>query len=159
MRHAYRIILSASAIASTLAMAPSLWAQSGAPADTAGSATMNMKDQMTDTAVTSKVSAALSEDKDTSAMASAIHVDTTGGVVTLTGDVPNKEAAEHTQMIVARLAGVRDVVNSLKYPSTSANVDSTPSVVPPQSSADSSTTPASASPDVANTAADSAVPH
>jgi hyperosmotically inducible protein len=155
MKHAYRIIVSASALAGTLAMAPSVWAQSGAPADSASGATANMKDQMTDTAVTSKVTAALSEDKDTSAIASAIHVDTTSGVVTLTGDVPSKEVAEHTQMVAARLAGVRDVVNSLKYPSTSANVDSTPSVVPPQSSADSSTNPAAPS----TNGADPTVPH
>ena len=159
MKRTYRIIMGASALAGTLAVAPGVWAQSGAPADTAGSASMNMKDQMTDTAVTSKVTAALSEDKDTAAMASAIHVDTMGGVVTLTGDVPSKEAAEHTQMVVARLAGVRDVVNSLKYPSTSANAGSTPVVVPPQSSADSSTNPASASTDVANSADNPAAPH
>jgi hyperosmotically inducible protein len=159
MKRTYLIILGASALAGTLAVVPGAWAQSGAPADTAGSASMNMKDQMTDTAVTSKVTAALSEDKDTAAMASAIHVDTMGGVVTLTGDVPSKEAAEHTQMVVARLAGVRDVVNSLKYPSTSANAGSTPVVVPPQSSADSSTNPASASTDVANSADNPAAPH
>jgi hyperosmotically inducible protein len=158
MKHAYRIVMSASALAGTLAMASSVWAQSGAPADTGSSTTSNMKDQMTDTAVTSKVTAALGEDKDTSALASAIHVDTMGGVVTLTGDVPSKEAAEHTQMVVARLAGVRDVVNSLKYPSTSANVNSTPSVMPPQSSTDSSTNPAAASTNGAN-GADPTQPH
>ena len=120
---------------------------------------MNMKDQMTDTAVTSKVTAALSEDKDTSALASVIHVDTMGGVVTLNGDIPSKEAAEHAQVVVARLSGVRDVVNSLKYPSASGHVDAVPQVVPPQSSADSSTNPVAASTNVANTAADPAVPH
>jgi hyperosmotically inducible periplasmic protein len=156
MKRTYRIILSASALASALAVAP-VWAQS-APTNTAGAVT-NMKDQATDSAVTSKVTAALNEDKDTSAMASAIHVDTTGGVVTLTGDVPSKEAAEHTQMVVARLSGVRDVVNSLKYPPTSANAESTPEVVPPQSSADSSTNAASASTNLANSTGDPSVSH
>jgi hyperosmotically inducible protein len=159
MKGTYRALLSLSALASTLAVAPGVWAQSGTATDTAGSATMNMKDQMTDTAVTSKVTAALSEDKDTSALASVIHVDTMGGVVTLTGDVPSKEAAEHAQMVVARLSGVRDVVNSLKYPSASGHADAVPQVVPPQSSADSSTNPVAASTNVANTAADPAVPH
>jgi hyperosmotically inducible protein len=154
MKRTYRIILSASALASGLAVAP-VWAQS-APTGAASTVT-NMKDQATDSAVTSKVTAALNEDKDTSAMASAIHVDTMGGVVTLTGNVPSREAAEHTQMVVARLSGVRDVVNSLKYPSTAANAESTPQVVPPQSSADSSTNAASASTNVANTTGDPSV--
>lgn len=158
MKHAYRIILSASALVGTLATAPIASAQSGAPAGPTGSSTANLKDQMTDTAVTSKVTAALSEDRDTSAIANSIHVDTMGGVVTLTGEVPSKEAAEHTQMVVARLAGVRDVVNSLKYRSGSANVNSTPTVVPPESSIDSSTNPAAASTNVAS-GAEQTAPH
>jgi hypothetical protein len=60
MKRVYRIILSTSALASALAVAP-VWAQS-APTDTAG-AISNMKDQATDSAVTSKVTAALNEGK------------------------------------------------------------------------------------------------
>jgi len=148
MNRRYRIILTASALASTLAVAPCLWAQTGASTD-AGSATM--KEEMSDTAINSKVTSALNEDKDTSPLASAIQVQTNGGVVTLSGNVPSKEAAEHTQMVVARLSGVRDIVNDLKYPQSASSSENAPAVVPPQAGAANSANP-DASTNMANTA-------
>jgi osmotically-inducible protein OsmY len=84
-----------------------------------------------------KVLDALAEDKDTAGASSAIHVQTNGGVVILTGDVASQTTAEKAQTVVARLAGVRDVVNDLKYPSpsTQTGIESKPQVVPPQSDA------------------------
>jgi hyperosmotically inducible protein len=180
MKRKFRIILGASALASTLAVVPSVWAQRPASPDTAsGTAVPNnagvtaapdtasgtaVKDQMTDAAITSKANSTLNQDKDTAPMASAIQVQTAGGVVTLTGNVPSKEAAEHAQMVVARLSGVRDVVNDLKYPADStASSQSGPVVVPPQNNADGSTSmnaPSNMmapSTNVANSTADPAV--
>jgi hyperosmotically inducible protein len=138
MKRKFRIILGASALASTLAVVPSVWAQGPASPDNASGTAV--KDQMTDAAITSRANSTLNQDKDTAPMASAIQVQTAGGVVTLTGNVPSKEAAEHAQMVVARLSGVRDVVNDLKYPADStASSQSGPVVVPPQNNADGST--------------------
>jgi hypothetical protein len=61
----------------------------------------------------------------------AIHVQTYGGIVTLTGDVASPATAEHAQTVVAQVSGVRDVVNDLKYPHPSGGGDSGPRVVPP----------------------------
>lgn len=88
MKRKFRIILGASALASTLAVVPSVWAQGPASPDTAsGTAVPNnagvtaapdtasgtaVKDQMTDAAITSKANSTLNQDKDTAPMASAI---------------------------------------------------------------------------------------
>jgi hypothetical protein len=60
----------------------------------------------------------------------AIHVQTYGGIVTLTGDVASPATAEHAQTVVAQVSGVRDVVNDLKYSHPSGG-GSGPRVVPP----------------------------
>jgi osmotically-inducible protein OsmY len=100
-----------------------------APADTHSGATL--EDETNDTAITAKVQAALARDQDTSGAADAIHVQTNGGVVTLTGDVAAQAIAEHAQGVVARLSGVRDVVDDLKYPHAAGGMNSSPIVVPP----------------------------
>ena len=58
---------------------------------------------------------------------------TSGGIVTLTGDVTQQAISEHAQLVVARLPGVRDVVNDLKFPHAAGGVNSGPIVVPPAS--------------------------
>src|SRR5258707_15226624 len=68
----------------------------------------------------------------------AIHVQTYGGIVTLTGDVASPTTAEHAQTVVAQVSGVRDVVNDLKYPHPSGSANSGPRVVPPAASANGS---------------------
>ena len=81
MNRKFQIILSASAVASTLAFVPCALAQGSASPDTTNS--IAIKDRMTDAAISSKATAALNQDKDISRMANAIQVQTTGGVVTL----------------------------------------------------------------------------
>jgi osmotically-inducible protein OsmY len=111
MRRRYGFILGVSALAVTLSFVPCVVAQMDAPADIHSGSTL--KEKTNDTAVTEKVQAALTRDKNTSGAVDAIHVQTHGGVVTLTGDVAAQTIAEHAQMVVARLPEVRDVVNDL----------------------------------------------
>ncbi len=94
--------------------------------------TPSPKDRTNDVALTANTKAALSADKATAGAADAIHVQTTDGVVTLTGDVASQATAEHAQKVVARLLGVRDVVNDLKYPHLPGST-SAPIVAPPTS--------------------------
>jgi hyperosmotically inducible protein len=129
-------ILGLAAFTGTLSFAPCVLAQADAPADSHSGVTL--KNEVNDTAVTAKVKAALRADKDTSGATDAIHVQTNGGVVTLTGDVATQATAEHAQMVVARIAGVRDVVNDLKYPYAAKGGNSSPIVVPPAAPASSS---------------------
>ena len=129
MKRKCGFIFGVSALAGTLSFIPCVVAQTDAPADTHSGATL--KDETNDTAVTAKVQAALARDKDTSGAADAIHVQTNGGVVTLTGDVAAQAIAEHAQGVVAQLSGVRDVVNDLKYPHAAGSMNSSPIVVPP----------------------------
>ena len=89
------------------------------------------RDKLDDAAITTKVKEALTRDKNTSGASSAIHVLTSRGVVTLTGDVTSQATAEQAQQAVAQVPGVRDVVNDLKYPHMT---DSHPNVIPPASS-------------------------
>ena len=129
MKRRCRFIFGLSALAGTLSFAPCVVAQTNAPAPTHSGAPLN--DKTNDTAITTKVQAALARDQDTSGAADAVHVQTTGGVVTLTGDVAAQAIAEHAQGVVARLPGVRDVVNDLKYPHAAGGMNSSPIVVPP----------------------------
>src|ERR1700719_1096593 len=85
MKRRSAFIFGASALVGTLSFVPCVLAQTNAPLDTRSGSTL--KDKTNDTAVTSKVQAALAGAKDTSGAADAIHVQTTGGIVTLTGDV------------------------------------------------------------------------
>jgi hypothetical protein len=109
----------------TLQFAPSVLAQ----ADTTAP---SPEDRTNDVAITAKTKAALSDNKDTAGAADAIHVQTNGGVVTLTGDVASQATAEHAQTVAAGLLGVRDVVNDLKYPHSNGS-SSGPIVAPPTS--------------------------
>jgi hypothetical protein len=129
MKRRCRFILGLSALAGTLSFAPCVVAQTNAPAPIHSGAPL--KDETNDTALTTKVQAALARDQDTSGAADAVHVQTTGGVVTLTGDVAAQAIAEHAQGVVARLPGVRDVVNDLKYPHAAGGMNSSPIVVAP----------------------------
>ena len=83
MRRRYGFILGVSALAVTLSFVPCVVAQMDAPADIHSGSTL--KEKTNDTAVTAKVQAALTRDKNTSGAADAIHLQTHGGVVT--GDV------------------------------------------------------------------------
>jgi osmotically-inducible protein OsmY len=125
----YSLIFGASVLAIILSSAPGVVAQTDAPADTEHGTTL--KDKTNDMAITAKVKAALAQDQYTSGAADAIHVETNGGVAILTGDVAAQAIAEHAQMVVARLSGVRDVVNDLKYPRAATGMSSAPIVVPP----------------------------
>jgi hypothetical protein len=96
----------------------------------ADTTTPSPKDRTNDVAITANTKAALSADKVTAGAADAIHVQTSNGVVTLTGDVASQATAEHAQTVAAGLVGVRDVVNDLKYPHTPGSA-SAPIVAPP----------------------------
>ena len=65
-----------------------------------------------DATITTRVKTALLND--TGVEATSIDVETTGGVVTLTGVVKSKEDEARVIEIVRRVAGVRDVKSSLK---------------------------------------------
>jgi osmotically-inducible protein OsmY len=117
-------ILSFSALAYSLILAAPLSAQMDAPVKDGAT----LKDDRDDTAITTKVKAALTNDKYTSGATDAIHVQTDGGVVTLTGDVASQATAVHAQTLVAQLTGVRDVVNDRKYPHPANGVTSSPIV-------------------------------
>jgi hypothetical protein len=140
MKRKYGFILGVLALAGTLSLVPCVLAQTDAPAGTHSGTTL--KDEMNDTALTTKVKTALRSDKDTLGAADAIHVQASGGVVTLTGDVATQATAEHAQTVVARIAGVRDVLNDLKYPPAARGMNSGPIVVPPAASASGSPTTA-----------------
>ena len=129
MTRKYGLIFGASALAILLSSAPGVVAQTDVPADTERGETL--KDKTNDMAITAKVQAALAQDQYTSGAADAIHVQTNGGVAILTGDVAAQAIAEHAQVVAARISGVRDVVNDLKYPRTAAGMSSAPIVVPP----------------------------
>ena len=135
MKRKFGFILAVWAVAGTASFVPCTRAQINTPAETRSGATL--KDETNDTAVTAKVQAALARDKGTSGAADAIHVQTNGGVVTLTGDVAAQAIAEHAQGVVAQLSGVRDVVNDLKYPHAAGSMDSYPIVVPPAAASSS----------------------
>lgn len=60
---------------------------------------------ISDTDITAKVKMALNE--------SAVHVTTSGGIVTLTGSVPSEADSTHARDVASRVAGVKDVENHL----------------------------------------------
>jgi len=72
-----------------------------------------------DTTITARIKTALARDKSVSA--SAIHVNTTAGVVTLKGNVPSPEMAERAAQLAAQTDGVKSVNNQLVVVSSSAS--------------------------------------
>lgn len=78
--------------------------------DAAGQATK-------DTAITAKIKTKLAADRALSAM--DIHVDTTDGVVTLSGTVDNKAQVELAEKVVTQTRGVKSVTNKLEAKASS----------------------------------------
>ncbi|MGA7871681.1 MAG: BON domain-containing protein [Candidatus Binatus sp.] len=64
-----------------------------------------------DTTITAEVKTALARDK--SVGSSAIHVTTTAGVVTLKGNVPSPQMAQHAAQLAEQTNGVKSVNNRL----------------------------------------------
>ena len=92
-----------------------------AGSDTAAAASdtyQGTKREVKDVTITAEVKAALERDK---AIPSAreIHVHTKAGVVTLNGDVPSPEAAQHAAHLASETKGVRSVNNQLMVVSSS----------------------------------------
>lgn len=92
-----------------------------AGADTAAAATdtyQGTKREAKDVTITAEVKSALERDK---AIPSAreIHVHTKAGVVTLNGNVPSPEVAQHASSLAAETKGVRSVNNQLMVISSS----------------------------------------
>jgi hyperosmotically inducible periplasmic protein len=73
-----------------------------------------------DTTITAEVKTALARDKEVTS--SLIHVDTIAGVVTLKGNVPSPEMAQHAMQLAEQVNGVQSVNNQLMV-ITSANTD------------------------------------
>ena len=72
-----------------------------------------------DTTITAEVKTALSRDKNV--RASAIHVDTIAGIVTLKGKVPSPEMAERATHVAEHADGVKSVNNQLMVVTRSAS--------------------------------------
>lgn len=66
-----------------------------------------------DSRVTSRVNDALNNDNDLSQYSQNVNVDTTNGVVTLTGSVPSKDVSNSIERKVKSVDGVRKVNNQL----------------------------------------------
>jgi osmotically-inducible protein OsmY len=71
-----------------------------------------------DTTITARVKSALATDKNVKA--SAIHVDTVAGVVTLNGRVPSPEIAQHVAQVAEQTRGVKSVNNQLMVASSAS---------------------------------------
>lgn len=72
-----------------------------------------------DTMITAEIETALARDKNVSS--SGIHVSTTAGVVTLRGNVPSPEMAEHAARLAQQTDGVKRVNNQLMVVSLVVN--------------------------------------
>jgi len=72
-----------------------------------------------DTAITAKVKTALHQDKELGDR--NIHVDTTAGVVALTGQVPSRATAKRAEQIVMQTEGVKSVSNQLTVSATAGS--------------------------------------
>lgn len=109
-----------SAIASLIAAAAlmtgaSVYAADVAPAtgtQTQAAAPMGESATAGDAMVTSKVKAALQDNKQLAA--AKIDVATADGVVVLKGSIPNAEAAQQAIQVASAVPGVKDVKNELK---------------------------------------------
>jgi len=71
-----------------------------------------------DTTITAEVKTALARDKQVSSP--GIHVTTTAGVVTLNGNVPSPEMAQHAAQVAEQTRGVRSVNNQLMVVSSAS---------------------------------------
>lgn len=71
-----------------------------------------------DTTITAEIKASLERDKNIP-RARDIHVNTVAGVVTLNGNVPSPEAAQHAAQLAEQTKGVRAVNNQLMVISSS----------------------------------------
>jgi hyperosmotically inducible protein len=100
-------LLSAASIAPSYA-ADAMSAPQSAPATKMEKAGAVMDDAL----ITTKVKAALLEDKSVSAL--KINVTTKQGVVVLTGTVPGAEAGQHAVQLVAGIEGVKSVKSELQ---------------------------------------------
>ncbi len=87
-------------------------------ADAAKDAFQGTERAVKDTTVTARVKTALASDKNVKA--SAIHVDTVAGVVTLNGQVPSPEIAQHVAQLAQQTKGVRGVNNQLMVASAAS---------------------------------------
>ncbi|MGH7815556.1 MAG: BON domain-containing protein [Candidatus Binataceae bacterium] len=71
------------------------------------------KNKAADTALTAKAKKALLAQSSTRHFAAKIHVASSGGIVTLSGTVPNKAAAQDAQKTIKNISGVKMVRNEL----------------------------------------------
>lgn len=80
--------------------------------------TMQAEEQSADWAITTKVKAAIMADGSISATGRMVTVNTTNGVVTLSGGVPTKEEKDRIAQIVKNVEGVVKVNNQLTVTNT-----------------------------------------
>jgi len=79
----------------------------------------NVKEHVSDAAITSKIKAEFAKDKLVSA--TKIHVDTDNGVVKLTGHAKNQAEADKAVSLAKNTKGVADVKNDLQIGATGAS--------------------------------------
>tara|TARA_R110000787_G_scaffold58117_28_gene132525 strand:- start:188 stop:541 length:354 start_codon:yes stop_codon:yes gene_type:complete len=91
---------------------PAVMAHEPTLGEAAGNTAEKAGDFAADSALTAKVKVALISHRDLDAI--DIEVESTDGVVTLSGEVPNQAALEQAEMVVAQLEGVKDVHNELR---------------------------------------------
>jgi hypothetical protein len=92
-------------------MSPASWADMRTAANESGS-------YVDDTALTTKIKAALLEEKNLKSL--DIGVESTNGVVTLSGTVPSSAQIDQAVDVAKHVKGVKDVHNDLHVKSTSA---------------------------------------
>jgi hyperosmotically inducible protein len=91
---------------------PAVPAQDNAGSSSASGSSNSLSTALKDTDITAKVKYALHENNATSD--SDIHVSTSNGVVTLTGQVAKRHQAVEAEKVAGRTDGVRQVVNQLE---------------------------------------------
>lgn len=112
-----RTLILAASTAGGIAFVPTMTLAEGTVAQKAEAAVEKTGDYITDSALTAKVKTALIAE--TKLESIKIEVESTQGVVTLSGEVPDKASVKLADSIVAKVEGVKDVHNKLKVRSTS----------------------------------------
>ncbi|MGQ0530674.1 MAG: BON domain-containing protein [Panacagrimonas sp.] len=102
----------AASTATGLAAIPTISLAEATLGQKAGAAVEKTGEYVTDSALTAKVKTALIAETKLESM--KIEVESTQGVVTLSGEVPDKASVKLADSIVAKVEGVKDVHNKLR---------------------------------------------
>ncbi len=75
--------------------------------------TCNKCSESSDWGITTKVKTSIMTDSSLSTSSRLVHIETTNGVVTLTGSVPSKEDSRRIERLAKEVQGVKKVQNQL----------------------------------------------